>query len=136
MKRRNDCVKCVKDNTLIYNSDLDIHYCQYINKASKCVVKFCKSCKDKDNYFCSVCLLSDYEVNKLTGSCVKKAEIVPAITWKDIFRLQMNSNKVINGKTLYGPSLMLRGITNSQINSRHAFLIYLTFKLKTTKLLE
>ena len=126
-----DCVKCVKDNTLIYNSDLDIHYCQYINKASKCVVKFCKSCKDKDNYFCSVCLLSDYEVNKLTGSCVKKAEIVPAITWKDIFRLQMNSNKVINGKTLYGPSLMLRGITNSQINSRHAFLIYLTFKLKT-----
>ena len=126
-----DCIKCAKDNNLIYNGDLDIHYCQYVNKASKCVVKFCRSCKDHDNYFCSVCLLSDYEVNKLTGACVKKAEIVPAITWKDIFRLQLNSNKVINGRTYYGPSLNLRGIASSQINSRHAFLIYLTFKLRT-----
>ena len=95
------------------------------------MVKYCKSCKDYDNYFCSVCLSSDYVVNQLTGSCVKKAEIVPAITWKDIFRLNLNSNRVINGRTIYGPSLRLRGITNSQTNSRHAFLIYLTFKLKT-----
>ena len=43
----------------------------------------------------------------------------------------MNSEKTINGQTYNGPSLMLRGITTSQINSRHAFLIYLTFKVKT-----
>ena len=110
---------------------MNIHYCQYINKVNKCVVKFCKFCKDNDNYFCSVCLLSDYEVNRLTGSCVKKTSIVPAITWKDIFRLQLNSNKIINERIFYGPSLILRGITNSQINTRHAFLIYLTFKIKT-----
>ena len=126
-----DCIKCINDNILVYNGDLNIHYCQYIYKVNKCVVKFCKFCKDNDNYFCSVCLLSDYEVNRLTGSCVKKTTIVPAVTWKDIFRLQLNSNKVINGRTLYGPSLLLRGITNSQINTRHAFLIYLTFKIKT-----
>ena len=27
---------------------------------------------------------------------------------------------------------MIRGITNSQINTRHAFLIYLTFKVKSS----
>ena len=42
----------------------------------------------------------------------------------------MNSNKIMNGKTIYGPSLRLRGITNYQINRRHAFLIYLIFKIK------
>jgi hypothetical protein len=68
-------------------------------------------------------------VNSITGSCVEKSEIVPAITWKDIFRFNLNSNKTINGRTIFGPSLMLRGITSSQINSRHAFLVYLTFKI-------
>ena len=95
------------------------------------MVKYCRTCKNNNNYFCSICTLSSYEVNSLTGSCVKKADVIPAITWKDIFRLQMNSNKTINGRTIYGPSLILRGITSSQINTRHAFLIYLTFKIKT-----
>ena len=128
-----DCLKCSIDNKLIYDSNANIHYCQYVLTTKKCMVKYCKSCKNSNNYFCSECLLSDYSVNSLTGSCVKKTEIVPAITWKDIFRLQMNSNKVINGQTITGPSLRLRGITNSQINSRHAFLIYLTFKIKTNR---
>ena len=37
---------------------------------------------------------------------------------------------MINNKYIYGPSLIMRGITFSQINTRHAFLIYLTFKIK------
>ena len=45
----------------------------------------------------------------------------------------MNSEKVVNGQTIYGPSLRLRGITSSQINTRHAFFIYLTFKIKSSR---
>jgi hypothetical protein len=48
----------------------------------------------------------------------------------------MNSHKEINGQTIYGPSLRLRGITTSEINTRHAFLIYLTFKIKSGRILE
>ena len=42
----------------------------------------------------------------------------------------MNGQKEINGQIISGPSFNLRGITSSQINTRHAFLIYLTFKIK------
>ena len=125
-----DCLKCSKDNKLVYNIEADIHYCQYIHITTKCMVKYCMVCQNNNNYFCSECLLSNYEVNRLTGSCVEKTEIIPSITFKDIFRLQMNSNKIINGQIIYGPSLRLRGITTSQINTRHAFLVYLTFKIK------
>ena len=128
-----DCLKCFEENKLIYDSEADIHYCKYANIEKKCMVKYCKTCKQNNNYFCDECLLSNYEVNTLTGSCVEKSEVVPAITFKDIFRLDMNSNKTINGKTIYGPSLILRGITTSQINTRHAFLIYLTFKIKSLR---
>ena len=128
-----DCLKCFDENKNIYNSDADIHYCQYANVAKKCMVQYCKTCKTSNNYFCNECILSNYEVNSLTGSCVEKSEIVPAITFKDIFRLEMNSNKTINGQTIYGPSLRLRGITSSQINTKHAFLIYLTFKIKSSR---
>ena len=38
--------------------------------------------------------------------------------------------KTINNRDIYGPSLRMRGITSSQINSRHAFLIYMTFQVK------
>lgn len=85
------------------------------------MVRYCKTCQTNNNFYCSECLLSNYAVNSITGSCVEKTEIVPAITWKDIFRFNLNSNKTINGRTIFGPSLMLRGITSSQINSRHAF---------------
>ena len=127
-----DCLKCLDGNKKIYDSHADIHYCQKESTAKKCMVQYCKTCKASNNYFCNECLLSNYEVNSLTGSCVEKSEIVPAITFKDIFRLEMNSNKTINGQTIYGPSLRLRGITSSQINTKHAFLIYLTFKIKSS----
>ena len=41
----------------------------------------------------------------------------------------MNQHKEINGKEIEGPRLILRGLTNSQINTGHAILIYLIFKL-------
>ena len=31
---------------------------------------------------------------------------------------------------MHGPFFSLRGLTNSQINTGHAFLVYLTFKLE------
>ena len=42
----------------------------------------------------------------------------------------MNQQRSISGRPIYGPSLMLRGLTNSQINTGHAFLVYMTFKIK------
>ena len=131
-----DCLKCYEDNKLLFNPETGIHYCQYEHKANICMVKYCKTCKNGNNYFCSECLSSNYEVNSITGSCVEKSEVVPAITWKDIYRLEMNSNKEINGQIIHGPSLRLRGISTSEINTRHAFLIYLTFKIKTGRNLE
>ena len=129
-KIKYSCAKCTKDNILVYNNEEDLNYCESMNTTSKCMVKYCKNCKSDNNYFCDSCLLSDYEVNSLTGSCVKKTEVEPDITWKDIFRLELNSVKEINGRNIYGPKLNLRGITNSQINTGHAFLIYLTFKIR------
>ena len=115
-----DCLKCIDDeNKLIYDFDAKINYCKYGNVAKKCMVKYCKICKSNNNYFCDECLLSNYEVNPLTGEREEKSETVPAITFKDIFRLEMNSEKVVNGQTIYGPSLRLRGITSSQINTRN-----------------
>ena len=126
-----NCTKCSADNILIYNKQLDIYYCSYKEiEKKKCLVDYCKNCISDNNYFCSDCLTSDYEVNKYSGSCVKKTEIVPAVTWKDIYRLNMNDQKEINGQIISGLSLNLRGITSSQINNRHAFLVYLTFKIK------
>ena len=130
---RYNCTKCNLNSILHYNLDIDSNICRYINYEQKCLVKFCKTCQNENNYFCSVCLPSDYEVNKITGSCIKKTEKVPVITWKDIFRLEMNQQKEINGKEIIGPKINLRGITNSQINTGHAFLVYLIFKLKNLR---
>ena len=47
-----------------------------------------------------------------------------------MYRLQMNQQRIINGRQVYGPALMMRGLTNSQINSGHAFLVYLVFQIK------
>ena len=95
----------------------------------KCLVLYCKKCNSYDNYICDECF-QDYEVNSLTGYCIKKTELVPAVTWKDIYRLKLNHNKYINIKYITGPSLRMRGITSSQINTRHGLLIYLIFELK------
>ena len=46
----------------------------------------------------------------------KKTDIIPSIIFKDIYKFTINSFKEINGRNIYGPSLRIRGITNSQIN--------------------
>ena len=126
-----NCTKCSKDNHLMFNSLLNTYYCEYDkNSTTVCLVDFCKSCEPNKYYFCRSCLTSNYEVNQFSGSCVLKTEIQPAIIWKDVYRLRLNGQKEINGRIIYGPSLRLRGFTENQINSRHAFLIYLTFKIK------
>ena len=133
-----DCQKCLEDNKLAYDSKKEINYCEYeyVYNPKKCLVTDCKTCKTGNNYFCSECESTKFEVNTATGQCVKKTEVVAAVTWKDIFRLEMNGQHERNGQTFNGPSLILRGITSSQINTRHGFLIYLTFKVKvkTSKL--
>lgn len=130
-KEKYNCTKCLKDNRLVFNSLLNISYCEYDdNSTTKCLVDFCKSCVPNKYYFCQSCLTSNYEVNQFSGSCVLKAEKEPVITWIDIYKLVFNVSRIINGKTYIGPYLRLKGITNNQINSRHAFLIYLTFKIK------
>ena len=115
----------------MFNSLLNTYYCEYDkNSTTVCLVDFCKSCEPNKYYFCRSCLTSNYEVNQFSGSCVLKTEIIPTIIWKDVYRLRLNGQKEINGRIIYGPSLRLRGFTENQINSRHAFLIYLTFKIK------
>ena len=126
-----NCTRCKRDNKLFYDKNLDINYCAFdTGSITKCLVNLCKTCLLNNNYFCSSCITSDFEVNKYKGSYVKKTEIISAVTWKDIYRLNLNGQKEINGQIITGPSLNLRGITSSQINTRHAFLVYLTFKIK------
>ena len=100
-----------------------------MNATTKCIVLFCKTCNQFNGYICEECL-TDCSINSLTGSCVKNTEVIPAVTWKDIYRLNMNGVKEINNRNIYGPSLIMRGITSSQINTGHAFMIFLTFQIK------
>ena len=134
------CVSCYEENDILIYDEIDkVNYCKYnkpieleqtITDIKICMVKNCKQCKSDDEYFCEICELENYVVNDATGACMEKMESVPAITWKDIFRLEMNSEKEVNGKIITGPMLNLRGETNSNINSGHAFIIYLIFQLK------
>ena len=128
-----NCTKCNKNSNLTYHKDTNSNICRYIHYEKNCVVKYCKTCEKDNNYFCKSCLPTDYEVSPITGSCVKKMPKPPLITWKDIYRLQMNQQRVISGRPIYGPSLMMRGFTTSQINTGHAFLIYMTFKIKYSR---
>lgn len=41
------------------------------------------------------------------GFCVEKTEKEPFIIWKDLFELIMNNQKNINGRTIYGPLLLV-----------------------------
>ena len=126
-----NCTECFEGYALSINKLTNTYYCQSMNATSKCVVLYCKTCNPHDGYKCDECL-PDYSIDSLTGSCVKTTEVIPAVTWKDIYRLNMNSEKMINNKYIYGPSMRMVGITSSQINTRHAFLIYLTFKIKSS----
>ena len=128
-----NCTKCMNHYKLEYNKKLNINYCIYDQKYNnKCLVKLCKTCETNNNYFCSNCLDSDYEVNIITGSCVKKMNYIPSITWKDLYKYNMKGEKEINGRIIKGPSFTLRGITCSQISSKHAFLIYQIYSLNNT----
>ena len=126
-----NCTECIKNYVLAFNKNSKTYYCAATNATNKCLVLYCKNCNPNDGYICEECL-PDYEVSKVTGSCVKKTEVVPAVTWKDIYKLEMNGVKEVNNKVIQGPTLSMTGITSSQINTRHAFIIYLTFKLKTS----
>ena len=131
-----NCTECIEDNVLHYHKDTDLHICKYKYFEKQCVVKYCKTCVPGNNYFCQECLPADYEVSALTGSCVKKMDTAPEVYFKDIFRLQMNQFKQIGARMMHGPFLSLRGLTNSQINTGHAFLVLLSFKLHYTRNLQ
>ena len=126
-----NCTECFEGYSLSINKLTNTYYCQNMNATSKCVVLYCKTCNPNDGYKCNECL-PDYSIDSLTGSCVKTTEVIPAVTWKDIYRLNLNGEKMINNKYIYGPSIRMVGIASSQINTRHAFLIYMTFKIKSS----
>ena len=127
-----NCTKCMKNYKLEYNKTSKINYCSLIEEnileKEKCLVKYCSNCISGNINFCQNCSSTDYEINNITGSCVKKTEKIPSITWKDIYKFNKKGQKKINGKIIEGPSFILRGITCSQIMPRHAFLIYIVFE--------
>jgi hypothetical protein len=45
----------------------------------------------------------------------------------------MNQNKQIGARRFFGPFLSLRGLTSSQINTGHAFMVLMSFKLHYTR---
>ena len=124
-----NCIDCAKDYILIKKPNIN-HFCRHKDSPDACAVDNCKTCKEYDNYFCKECYNPNYEVSPITGSCVKKVPKIPAITWKDIFRFQINQKKIISGREIYGPTLMLLGLTRDEIPQFHALLAFLTFKVK------
>ena len=128
-----NCTQCIEDNILHYHEDTGLNICKYKYFEKQCVVKYCKTCRPDNNYFCSQCLPSNYEVSPLTGACVRKTDNVPGVYWKDIFRLKMNQHKQIGARRFFGPFLSLRGLTSSQINTGHAFMVLMSFKLHYTR---
>ena len=128
-----NCTKCYENNALKYDKYSNSYYCQYFISEPKCEISRCKKCKEDDKYVCEEIISDNYEIDPFTGFVIKKTEKIPAITWKDIYNLQMNQTRTINGKKFNGPSLYLRGITNSEISQGHTFLISLSFKLLNSK---
>ena len=128
-----NCTKCEKNYKLNYDKQLNINVCndyENYDEEKTCHVPNCEECYPDDSYYCHKCS-SGYELNQYTGFCFSKiTTTVPSVTWKDIYRLNMNDQKEIKGKIYNGPSIKLRGITKSKINSEHIFLINLIFKVK------
>ena len=125
-----NCTKCSNNLNFTYKVDLDKEICPYFNYSKYCMVKGCKFCKFGNNYFCSQCLFDNYEVNPATGSCIEKISKAPVISWKDSYRLQLNTKTELNSQFLYGFSINLRGISGNQFPNGHAFKINLIFDLK------
>ena len=131
-----NCTKCIKNYDLIYDSNSNSFSCKFSYASYKCLVLYCKECDPNDGYICNECQ-PDFEINNATGSCVKKTSVLPEITWKSIYNLNMQGSKALHDKInpsttkyIYGPSFSLRGITTNQINSGHGFFINLIFKKK------
>ena len=112
----------------MYSQKSNLFHCTNYSKYD-CLVKNCKTCQKNNNYFCEICN-PPYEPDSITGSCMKRNEKIPSIIWKAIYGLKTNQIHSINGKNYYGPSLILRGITISQINEGHTFSFYLSFELE------
>ena len=126
-----NCTKCMDNYKLLLNKSSNIYICdKYEEFTDVCHVDNCEQCEPDDSYYCRQCISSDFEINDLTGFCISKPKVVPSITWKDIYQLNLNGQKEFNGQILTGPSLKLRGITSSEINSKHSFIINLIFQLK------
>ena len=132
-ERQFNCTKCEKDNKFVYKADKDMSICEHFSYPKNCMVKNCKTCKSGNNYFCSQCLFENYKVNPATGSCVKILPKPPVISWKDIYRLIINSQVLLNSQVLYGFSIYLRGISYNEFSLGHAFLIELTFYISLNR---
>ena len=127
-KIKKSCWECYEGSLKYRDDEKNSFYCKY-KSDSTCEINFCKKCKEDNNNICETCY-QNYEINSITGFCVKKTEKIPFITWIDIFGLKMNQQKELYGKILYGPSLTLRGLTNSQINEGHGFSFNISFEIK------
>ena len=124
-----NCTECY-EGYYLDNKISNLFYCKIdLYFFYGCLIENCKTCKNNKNNFCEVCY-QPYESDSITGSCVKKTAKVPLIKWKAIYGLKMNQTNNINENIFYGPSLILVGITNSQINKGHTFSFYLSFELK------
>jgi len=126
-----NCTKCLNESKFVRKVylDYDLRVCAYYNYSKYCMVKNCKTCKYGNNYFCSQCLLDNYEVNPATGSCIKKLSKAPAISFKDGYALKFNDSTQCNSQKLDGYSFNLRGISGSQFPAGHAFKINLIFDI-------
>ena len=133
IEKQNDieynCTKCYEGNYL-YNKKANLFYCKNNNELhNDCKVKNCNECQKNNNNFCEICN-QPYEPDSITGLCTKNFKKVPSIIWKAIYGLKMNQSQLINQKIYYGPSLVLVGITSSQIIKGHAFSFYLSTEFK------
>jgi hypothetical protein len=97
-KIKYSCDQCYEDSVRSYNSKLKIYYCNYNLGYSEltCIINYCQECQKGNNKICEKCL-DNYEINSITGSCVKKTEKIPSIIFKDIYGLQMNQGNSTNG---------------------------------------
>ena len=112
---------------MFLNKSDNIYYCS--EPTTRCSINYCKECDADTNNVCQECY-QDYEVNIVTGSCIKKTEKVPSITWEDIYKPIKNCTKKIKNEYYKGLCLELKGITTSQIAYGHAFFVIMNFEKK------
>ena len=110
-----NCTKCKEKYVL--SSTKYGNKCEDSPSFYRCMVPYCKACKLHDGNTCEECI-SNYEVNTLTGSCIKKSTEIPSIIWQEIYNPNKKNHLNIN----------LKGTTKSQINEGHSFLAIFTFK--------